>query len=462
MCSVRLTSVNVVVACSTWYMFSDQLRFAFFPADADHTLAVVNLVVFCVLLLELLFELFIRPDGYQQLIISDKAYAPTTVRFINAFHLFVESISLFCFIPEFYCLFSKNMQCDERLRFSFFNAALMGVVGPTTLHYFYGTAYFALVRFRVFGLVRHWKKMWINNTFINMRWKAAYGFFLGSKKAVAPLKNEHNNHHHNHRAKKEGKKKETVLTNASNIGTALMVTNSYRAMIMLCAIVGIFPGLHALSAQSSINKTSTQMTNQLQATNVLVNDNSEASCRFLVDSISSWVVSLTPSEERGLISTDTDTYLLSLSITPDFCLSTISAAADDLRNSTTEKAEPNVVDSTNTTHLLGDVCDLVKVIGGESALNAELAGLGPVSSAFLLEHCQTWNKVREQSSAENIASVTDLRSGSIVMVESYVVVGNYTLYEFADNGTQVKEETLNNITFKVEAAFNETYVIQSS
>jgi len=163
-----------------------------------------------------------------------------------------------------------------------------------------------------------------------------------------------------------------------------------------------------------------------------------------------------------LISTDTDTYLLSLSITPDFCLSTISAAADDLRNSTTEKAEPNVVDSTNTTHLLGDVCDLVKVIGGESALNAELAGLGPVSSAFLLEHCQTWNKVREQSSAENIASVTDLRSGSIVMVESYVVVGNYTLYEFADNGTQVKEETLNNITFKVEAAFNETYVIQSS
>lgn len=42
-CSVRLTAVNLLVLCSTWYMFIDQARLAFLPRGADDSLAIVSL-----------------------------------------------------------------------------------------------------------------------------------------------------------------------------------------------------------------------------------------------------------------------------------------------------------------------------------------------------------------------------------------------------------------------------------
>jgi hypothetical protein len=42
-CSVRLTAVNLLVLCSTWYMFIDQARLAFLPRGADESLAIVSL-----------------------------------------------------------------------------------------------------------------------------------------------------------------------------------------------------------------------------------------------------------------------------------------------------------------------------------------------------------------------------------------------------------------------------------
>lgn len=471
MCSVRLTSVNVVVACSTWYMFSDQARLAFFPSNADDALARVNFVVFCILMTELLFEVFIRPDGYQDLIISDKAYAPTTVRFINFFHLIVESVSLLCFIPEFYCMFSPTMRCDEKLNFSFFNAALMGVVGPTSLDSFYGKAYFALIRFRVFGLVRHWKKMWINNTFINMRWKAAHGFFSGSTKQVTPLKDKLRNqhHHHSHKAKKEeteeGKKKESVLTNASNIGTALMVTNSYRVLIMLCAIVGIFPALASISNKTTVNKTSTEMTEQLQATNLLVTDNSFASCGFQIDSVASWVLSLTPSEDWSLLSANTNTFLLSLSISPNYCLQAFDVVADQ-----------NQTESSSNSYILQGVCEVLRENYNETAdvLVDAVELLAPqierpnnaaYTRSFLEKHCKVWDLTGGLSTAEEIADTTDLRAGAVTVVESTQVMGNYTIFTASGNSSgnsslSSVEET--NVTFSVTAVFNETYAIESS
>ena len=42
-CAIRITAVNVLVVCSTWYMFIDQARLAFFPPSSDDALAVVSL-----------------------------------------------------------------------------------------------------------------------------------------------------------------------------------------------------------------------------------------------------------------------------------------------------------------------------------------------------------------------------------------------------------------------------------
>lgn len=71
-CSVRLTTVNIIVLCSTWYMFIDQMRLAFFPASADYTLAVINFIIWTILALELVFEVIypagriLRTDKFRQ------------------------------------------------------------------------------------------------------------------------------------------------------------------------------------------------------------------------------------------------------------------------------------------------------------------------------------------------------------------------------------------------------------
>lgn len=187
------------------------------------------------LVIELLFEVFIRPDGYKSLITSEKAYSPNTVRYINSFHLLIESLSLALFIPEFLCLWSSAYSCGDRPGFSYFNAVYMAVLGPHRSDAFFGRAYFALVRLRVFGLVRHWKKMWINNTFVSMRWKApSGGIFSG---LLMPNHNPKVAPHQSMDKKSDNTIDQTgksnSLINASNIGTALMVTNSHRSLIIL-------------------------------------------------------------------------------------------------------------------------------------------------------------------------------------------------------------------------------------
>ena len=53
---------------------------------------------------------------------------PTTVRYMDGFHLFVESLSLGIFVPEFRCLFT-NQSCGSRWPFSIFNAFTLGLTG---------------------------------------------------------------------------------------------------------------------------------------------------------------------------------------------------------------------------------------------------------------------------------------------------------------------------------------------
>lgn len=118
-----------------------------------------------ILALELIFECLIRPSNYQQLVASDKAYAPSTARHINSFHLICEFIALALFIPEFYCL--GTGVCGKRIPFSGVNSALNAVLGPTKGESVLGRFCIGLNSLRIFGLVRHWKIMWINRTFLD-------------------------------------------------------------------------------------------------------------------------------------------------------------------------------------------------------------------------------------------------------------------------------------------------------
>ena len=190
------------------------------------------------MILELVFEIFIRPDGYHSLIISEKAYSPSTVRYINAFHLTIELMSLGVFVPEFLCLFSPQYGCSDRTPFSFFNAAFLAILGPSSKDAFFGRAYMAIVRLRLFGLVRHWKKMWINDNSnvsnINGKAKGTRNRFLSGVFVPARVGHSDGKKHKSEALNVERQtKKEDALINASNIGRALLVINSHRALLIV-------------------------------------------------------------------------------------------------------------------------------------------------------------------------------------------------------------------------------------
>jgi hypothetical protein len=314
-CSVRITTVNVVVFCSTWYMFIDQIRLAFFPLESDYSLAVLNFVIWTVLSLELIFEVFIRPDGYHSLIRSDKAFTPTTVRYISGLHLVVEFVSLALFVPEFVCLFTRtDTTCHGAPVFSFLHATILAVTGPTRSQALAGRAFYACLRLRVFGLVRHWKNRWIQTTFLKRRNKylemavknkgnlQSYYDYLDKtdKNAYSVEDAENNKESFTARAKLLQKQRDAALINASNIGTALMVTNSYRALTILCTILGLFPMIALIYYKGVTDSVAVDMVGQLQGTNLLVTVENEVNCQFLVNSVESWVDSFGP-KDRALI-----------------------------------------------------------------------------------------------------------------------------------------------------------------
>ena len=201
------------------------------------------------LVLELITEVFIRPSGYYALIRSEKAFLPSTVRYISTFHLISEIISLVFFIPEFICVFGSN-SCRERYPFSFANACLMSLYGPDRLHAFYGLSFITMLRLRIFGLVRHWTNMWINNTFIRVRGKDGEWRIERGKGFLAPQ-----NYKIQHRRttttnavdepssnRKPPTKTAGVfvkctedyhVTNAAKIGTALLITNAKRSLVFV-------------------------------------------------------------------------------------------------------------------------------------------------------------------------------------------------------------------------------------
>lgn len=114
-------------------------------------------VAWIVLLLELIFEVSIRPKNFRQLLEKEEAYSPKTVRHINRFHLAFEFIALLSVIPDFLPLF-----IHERITtLSFTQAAIAASQGASTGEFILGHLYFLLLHLRLFGLIRHKRNHWI-------------------------------------------------------------------------------------------------------------------------------------------------------------------------------------------------------------------------------------------------------------------------------------------------------------
>lgn len=121
----------------------------------------MNRVVWVILVIELFLEFLIRPKGYQELVRSDKAFAPSTARLLNRFHFVCESCALILYLPQSICGFYG--QCS-----SMFGAAqrsLMALTGDSQGEAALGRLLLGLTFLRSFGLARHWKQMWLNHTY---------------------------------------------------------------------------------------------------------------------------------------------------------------------------------------------------------------------------------------------------------------------------------------------------------
>jgi hypothetical protein len=329
-CQIRWTAVNFSVICATWYMFIDQARLAFFPPRSDRAVAIVNLVVWIILVLELCFQVFIRPDGYKFLVLSDKAYTPGVVKYINSAHLVVEICLLLLFIPEFLCILSSSGSCENRYPFSFQNATLLAVTSPTALETFYGRAFLATIRLRVFILVRHWKTMWVNNMSLQGPRKSRllvslFPSRLSTKKAedekLDSIQPDIQSNNDQVSGDGELHTADENLTSASAIGTALLVTNSYRALATIWVVLGLFPLLYTILRQFS-NPSAEAMTEQLQVSYRFLLDNFPGStelCSYWNDTVISWINAVAAPDVHD---DWMDPYLLSLQVEPSECYGT--------------------------------------------------------------------------------------------------------------------------------------------
>jgi len=434
-CRVRVTTVNFVVICSIWYMFMDQIRLAFIPPRADNALAYVNFAVWLVLVIELLFQVFIRPNGYRNLIISDKAYSPTTVQYISAFHLIFETISLGIFVPEFLCIFS-TYHCSDRIPFSFYNAALIGVIGPKRRDVFYGRAYTALIRLRVFGLVRHWRNMWIMNTFISMKSKNQSGFLA----TIVPTRGSRvgserrSLHEKGNLDPDDHTKNDATLTNASTIGTALMVTNSYRALGIMWAIFGLMPILFAISTET-VNAVALRMTDQLQATNLLAADTTNETCAFLASSVRAWLTGVTSSNYI-----EDNPYALSLDLQPTRCTNFLGVG-ELLSNQSCEVLKKQLDARIDRLTRLGE--EIPDSLARESRRFESL--------------CRWWilpPDSTEDEIADEFAELLDLRTGSILIYRR-MDIGNLTVVTDGGNVTNVAN-------YSVITSFDETETVSTA
>ena len=366
MISFRITSVNVIAFFLLWYLFIDDIKLAFLAPSVDETLAYLNLVVWIVLVLELVFETFARPEGWYDLVRSDKAYTPHTARFISGVHLFVESISLLLFVPVFHCVFTGQHTCSSRTSFSFFEARLIAVSGRVSQAFVWRLLQ-GIQRWRVFGLVRLWRNAWINRAFkkdenpieLEKRRRkellrntsndddsmstiddddgdgdtvGEYGGKRLKRDGLVPhgdFNYNYSNDQHRQqqqqlsatKTKKDNESSESMIK-ATNIGTALMTVNSYRALFLFCLLSSCFPMLFLLNDTWVVDSAGSEMVEYLQAINLQDADNytgedDSVDCDYFFESVEAWVNTLNNQfdEQKKLL-----TYpLISISIRPPRC-----------------------------------------------------------------------------------------------------------------------------------------------
>eukprot|EP00571_Detonula_confervacea_P007093 CAMPEP_0172325602 /NCGR_PEP_ID=MMETSP1058-20130122/54451_1 /TAXON_ID=83371 /ORGANISM="Detonula confervacea, Strain CCMP 353" /LENGTH=863 /DNA_ID=CAMNT_0013042193 /DNA_START=534 /DNA_END=3125 /DNA_ORIENTATION=+ len=310
------------------------------------------------------------------------------------------------------------------------------------------------MRLRIFGLVRHWTKMWINNTFVRVRgkngeWRVqrGKGFFvpqghkagrgqeddviameepslasLKTKKidgslssessalvAIEEKKNDYTDDYH--------------LTNASKIGTALFTTNAKRGLIFIF-IIGLSPLVSVVVRE--YGGTNQQLQNSvelLQANNLALNNTNNETCDQLKDTITGWVKS---NVAETAIDGTKKLHILALEIEPMRC---------DFQNSETDWGSDGALAALlcgNNTSIQRQRCK--SLLGVEESCD---------------DLCRGWMQPSEELKLSILENVYGVRPSVTVSVENGEN-GTYSL----PNGTQVST------FFSVSVIYNESLSVR--
>jgi len=303
-CEFSITTVNFLVMCSLIVAFLDQTKHAFFCKDADFTFAIVMFVAWIILVIELIFQVLIRPKDYQELLQNEQAYNPCTVRYIDSFHLFFEATALLLAVPDFLSIFGTNVFINSVIASIYAttgNASIYVTTGnvPTLKHkYILGYLYFFTTRLRLFCLVRYKRNHWINAYYFDKLDAKRTDIDLpgivdnattNPKKLIKRDTNSSEDNQYEKQEEEEINEDDELLLKAAKIGTALLLVNSHRILIFLLAMTLILPFI-ASASMGGPNESIYDMTKFLHQINIAVPNNaSEEDCKFFNISVDSWL-----------------------------------------------------------------------------------------------------------------------------------------------------------------------------
>ena len=232
----------------------------------------------------------IRPIDFYELTTSEKAYAPSTSRNINSFHIFFECLALALSIPWLSCL--RDNSCSQLRPFTGLWASIHAVIGPTIVDACLGRFYIGCRSLRMFALVRHWKIMRLHHTLSDGNHRSTHLRLMhedeaGGRRALFKRRKadgEHqvdDTHDRTKTTEKASAEEDHRLKKAATIGTALMVVNSHRALFILMLIVTVLP---MISTINGVNPIADEMTDLLHQNNI-----NAINCEHLQISLRSWL-----------------------------------------------------------------------------------------------------------------------------------------------------------------------------
>mmetsp|Transcript_16208 Transcript_16208/g.32268 ORF Transcript_16208/g.32268 Transcript_16208/m.32268 type:complete len:1500 (+) Transcript_16208:212-4711(+) len=262
---LKLTGNTFLWICSLWFLIADMVKFCN-SKGSDTIFDVINSAVWFLLVVDLFFEILIRPFDYSKLLQSKKAYYPSTQRHIDNFHFVLEFLALALYLPEILSSWSP----EPNIFLSYMS--ISGLYKQTLDSKNNSTPWLAiillaLVRLRLVGVMRRWRQSTINASYLktgeelflakvpietdvgsSSEENQSYDSSTNQNEQISPIDSDSNDETPKliqssvniNAGRYYNDDKE--VTQASSIKTALLVTNSRLiivAMLLLCTSVQI-------------------------------------------------------------------------------------------------------------------------------------------------------------------------------------------------------------------------------